>query len=368
MSKYIRFCLVISCLALPLLAQAKDHFVFTATPTFDTNLWRGDIQSKIYTIRNDLKVAIKMQDIEIKTNDGKTIAATAITTAPTNSCVVGTDLAPGASCNIQVVLQPLFKGPFNRWLRVAFNTRQVEILGPKITTTVNCDAPAPRPTPPTPTEPAPTPGPGSLYASTISAYAGVTNTGPSFVNGDVDLWTATIAAFTGFTNSPSPGPGTVNGNTIYYPNTVAEQVRLNAIDYYNSAKALACPAANKLPPGSLGGRSLPPGVYCFDDGDVNLVGALTLAGVDSNSSYTFQVPSSLTAEVGSSVILTGGVVNDNVTWAVTSAATLKTNALFKGIVVADAGVSMQKGATVGRAWALNGPVTLIENVVNPLAN
>jgi hypothetical protein len=97
----------------------------------------------------------------------------------------------------------------------------------------------------------------------------------------------------------------------------------------------------------LNGVNVGPGVYCFTStADLAASGNLTLNGPGL---YIFQVGSSLTANVLSTVTLLGGVDPCNVFWQVTSAATLN-GANFVGNVVAQAGVTLGSGATlVGRA-------------------
>jgi Ice-binding-like/Putative Ig domain len=106
----------------------------------------------------------------------------------------------------------------------------------------------------------------------------------------------------------------------------------------------------------LGGTSLVPGIYSIGAADIAAGTALTLTGAGT---YIFQVASSLTANVGSSVILLGGASACNVFWQVTSAATLN-GASFAGTVVAQAAVTLGVGAALtGRALATSlGAVTM----------
>lgn len=65
-------------------------------------------------------------------------------------------------------------------------------------------------------------------------------------------------------------------------------------------------------------------------------------------------------------VLSGGVTNGNVNWAIGSSATLGTGTAFQGIIDAAASITLNTGASLaGRAWALNGAVTLDSNPVNP---
>lgn len=106
----------------------------------------------------------------------------------------------------------------------------------------------------------------------------------------------------------------------------------------------------------LSGVTVGPGIYCFSStANIEANGIFTL---DGPGTYIFQVGSSLTANVGSSVILDGANPCD-VFWQVTSAATLN-GVTFAGTVVAEAGVSLDVGANLtGRALAgVEGPVTM----------
>lgn len=62
----------------------------------------------------------------------------------------------------------------------------------------------------------------------------------------------------------------------------------------------------------------------------------------------------------------GGISNDNINWAISSSATLETYSTLVGIIDASASVTLNTGATLnGRAWVLNGAVTLDSNAVSP---
>jgi type VI secretion system secreted protein VgrG len=64
------------------------------------------------------------------------------------------------------------------------------------------------------------------------------------------------------------------------------------------------------------------------------------------------------------VVLTGGVLPSNVFWQVGSSATLGTNSIFVGNIMALASITLNTGATLqGRALARNGAVTLDDNTI-----
>ena len=92
-----------------------------------------------------------------------------------------------------------------------------------------------------------------------------------------------------------------------------------------------------------------------------ITGDLTLAG---DGVYIFQMGTGLTVNSNARVLLTGGAKAAKVFWQVGSSATLGTNSVFKGTIMADQSISMATGATLeGRALARIGAVTLDTNVV-----
>ena len=108
----------------------------------------------------------------------------------------------------------------------------------------------------------------------------------------------------------------------------------------------------------LGTLNLPPGTYCFAT-SAQLTGNLTLTG-SATAKWTFQIGSTLTTAVGSTVTLAGGAIPDNVYWAVGSAATLGTNSDFSGNIMSLAAITLNAGATLhGRALAQTAGVDMI---------
>jgi hypothetical protein len=115
----------------------------------------------------------------------------------------------------------------------------------------------------------------------------------------------------------------------------------------------------------LGGQTLAPGVYSFDDSAL-LTGILTLQGNgDPEASWFFQIPSTLTVASAARVVLTNNAAACNVWWQVGSSATIGTSAQFAGNVLATASVTMQTGASNdGILVGLNGAVNLDSNTIS----
>jgi hypothetical protein len=116
--------------------------------------------------------------------------------------------------------------------------------------------------------------------------------------------------------------------------------------------------------GDLAGRTFTAGVYkstssLENSGDVTLD-----AQGNPSAVFIFQIASTLTTGSGSHVILANGASACNIFWQVGSSATLGTNSIFKGNILALTSISITTGVNLeGRALARNGAVTLDTNVI-----
>jgi hypothetical protein len=196
---------------------------------------------------------------------------------------------------------------------------------------------------------------GTACGVGILAGSTVTNTAtPTHVTGDVDVSPGT--AITGFP------PGTITGS-FHAGDATAAKAQVDLTTAYNAAAGAAGGAAL---PGDIGGQTLFPGVYKTSI-SLGITGNLTLdAQGDPNAVWIFQIGSTLKTAAGNSqVILSGGAQAHNVFWQVGSSATLGTNTIFEGTIMAQASITLTTGATLnGRALARTGAVTLDNNQVN----
>ena len=187
----------------------------------------------------------------------------------------------------------------------------------------------------------------------LAATPAVANSGPTAVTGDIGIWPS--ASITGFP------PGTLTG-TEYAGDAVAQTAQGDLTTAYNYA---ASAPGGAILTADIGGQTLAPGVYKTTSAQPSLgiTGDLTLSG---DGVYIFQIVSTLTtAANNSTVILSGGATSQNVFWQVGSSATLGTTTTFEGIIMAQASVSLDTGATLnGSALARTGAVTLLSNPVN----
>jgi hypothetical protein len=188
----------------------------------------------------------------------------------------------------------------------------------------------------------------------------VTNTGPSVVTGDLGVSPGTAVA--GFP------PGQVIG-TVHAGDPVASQAQSDIATAYGFA--IGEPCDQNLSGQNLGGKTLPPGVYCFNS-SAQLTGTLKLdAQGNPNAAWLFQITSSLTTASNSAVVLVNGATpcnNNNVTWQVGSSATVGTGTGFVGNILANTSITFNAGAnSTGSLYAHTGAVTMDSNDVSTCA-
>jgi hypothetical protein len=199
-----------------------------------------------------------------------------------------------------------------------------------------------------------------LTAGNFKVLAGstVTNTGLTTITGG-DLGLSPGTSVTGFPPGVLIAPA-----VMHVADPTAAQAQLDLTAAYNYAAGIVLPAPQVLP-GDLTGLTLAEGTYktSSSTGILTVGGILTLTG-NSSSVFVFQIGSTLTTLSTTQVVLTGGVLPSNVFWQVGSSATLGTNSIFVGNIMALASITLNTGATLqGRALARNGAVTLDDNTI-----
>jgi hypothetical protein len=198
---------------------------------------------------------------------------------------------------------------------------------------------------------------GTAKSFAVLAASTITNTGAATaIVGDLGIWAGT--AYTGLT------PGQVTG-TIHPGDAVAMQAQADLTTAYNNLAGRPC--QHTMTGVDLGGKTLPPGVYCFAASAAQSVGDLTLDGQgDPNAVWIFQIGSTLTisASLSTTVINSGSACN--VYWQVGSSATINGGAQLKGNVLVQASVSLLTGANVspGRVLAQTAAVTMQSNAIS----
>jgi hypothetical protein len=188
----------------------------------------------------------------------------------------------------------------------------------------------------------------------FSVLAGttVTNTGSTVVSEDVGVAPGT--AVTGF-------PPGLAGGAIHLADGAAALAQASLTAAYIDA---AGRSGSTSVAGDLVGQTLTAGVYkstssLANSGDVTLD-----AQGNPDAVFIFQIASTLTTGSGSHIVLANGAKACNVFWQVGSSATLGTNSVFKGNILALTSITITTGVNLeGRALARNGAVTLDTDVI-----
>jgi hypothetical protein len=197
-------------------------------------------------------------------------------------------------------------------------------------------------------------GPAVVVLGTTTTFAvlaqdSVVSTGSTVITGDVGVSPGTT--LTGFP------PGTSSG-TVQLGNPAAATAEADLVIAINDVTARSTTVLT-LPGNDLGGMTLSPGLYDTAN-PLTLTGTLTLNALGNpDAVFIIRTAADLTTASGSRVELTGGAQAKNVIWLVGTTATLGSNSIFQGTILANQSITLNSGAQLnGRALSRTGAVTL----------
>ena len=201
---------------------------------------------------------------------------------------------------------------------------------------------------------------GSAALFAVFSGATVTNaTGTlTTITGDVGTYPSNTAL--------GPTPPVVVG-AEHLGDTVAQIAAMDIQTAYDRLIPGNLPCGTQLTGLDLGGKTLVPGVYCFSS-SAGMTGTLTLdAQNNPNATWVFQVGSALTTAAGARVVVINGTAGQacNAFWQISSSATLGTNSVFGGNILAQAAVTVTTGTSIlGRTFGLTAKVSTDTNVIS----
>ena len=191
----------------------------------------------------------------------------------------------------------------------------------------------------------------------VLAGAGITVAAPvnsTVITGDIGTFPTTTIS----------GLGNVVLNGVNHAGDgVTQQAKIDLVSTYGDAVGRTPDVIFPLVH-NIGGLTFESGVYKAPS-SLAITGVVTLDGLgDPNAVWIFQMFSTLTTASSSKVNLINGAQASNVFWQVGSSATIGTSTDFKGTIIALDSITLTNSATIaGRALALNGAVTMDNNIV-----
>lgn len=204
----------------------------------------------------------------------------------------------------------------------------------------------------------------------ILAKSGISDVPPSMITGDVGVSPSAATSITGFAL-------TADASNVF---ATSEQVtgRVYAADYEPPTPATMttavadmelaftdaagrAPDVTELGAGDIGGMTLAPGVYKWGTG-LLIPTDVTLEGGASDV-WIFQIAQDLTVATGTSVVLTGGALPENVYWQVAGLVELGSTAHAQGVVLTQTSITLGTGASIDGRLMAQTAVSLDGNTV-----
>lgn len=120
--------------------------------------------------------------------------------------------------------------------------------------------------------------------------------------------------------------------------------------------------------GNISGLNLVPGLYKWNTGVLIDNTGITITG-GANDVWIFQISGDLTVQDNAIITLNGGAQAKNIFWQAAGGTSVAIGSAvqFKGIVLADAGITLTAGSTVDGRLLGDAAITLITNTITPPA-
>lgn len=219
-------------------------------------------------------------------------------------------------------------------------------------------------------------GPAPVVLGTAGTYAilaksATSNVPTSAITGNIGLSPAAASFLTGFAlNLPAGGAfstsAQVTGNVYASNYAVPTPTNLTTAigdmqTAYVDAAGRPTPDHTELASGSLGGLTLPAGLYKWSS-TVTISKNVTLNG-GPNDVWIFQIAGGVTQASGARVVLTGGALAQNVFWQVAGIVSIGTTAHMEGEIMSQTAITLNTGASVNGRLLAQTAVTLAGNAI-----
>ena len=130
---------------------------------------------------------------------------------------------------------------------------------------------------------------------------------------------------------------------------------------YTNAAGRINPDFLNLGAGSIGGKTLTPGLYTWTS-TLNIPTDITISG-NSTDVWIFQVAGNLNMSSAVRITLAGGAQAKNIFWQTAGSVTLGTTSHFEGNILSQTGINLKTGASINGRMLAQTAVTLQMNTV-----
>jgi uncharacterized protein YjdB len=211
----------------------------------------------------------------------------------------------------------------------------------------------------------------SADSFTILAKTGVSTASLSVVTGNIGVSPSPASYITGFSlimdasneySTSSQVVGMIYAANYTLPTPTMLTAAISDMETAYTDAAGRAPSFTELYAGDLSGQTLTTGVYKFGT-DVLINTNVTLSGT-STDVIIFQIAGSITQAASVQVILTGGILAENIFWQVAGDVAIGANAHFEGTILCMTSIALNTGASYNGKLFSQTAVTLDGNDIN----
>ena len=211
----------------------------------------------------------------------------------------------------------------------------------------------------------------SADSFTILAKTGVSTASLSLITGNIGVSPSPASYITGFSlimdasneySTSSQVVGMIYAANYTLPTPTMLTAAISDMETAYTDAAGRAPSFTELYAGDLSGQTLTAGVYKFGT-DVLINTNVTLSG-SSTDVIIFQIAGSITQAASVQVILTGGILAENIFWQVAGDVAIGANAHFEGTILCMTSIALNTGASYNGKLFSQTAVTLDGNDIN----
>jgi hypothetical protein len=212
---------------------------------------------------------------------------------------------------------------------------------------------------------------GSAVNYVILAKTAASNVPTSAITGSIGVSPAAASSITGLSlilpaggssSTSAQVTGSIFASDYAVPTPATLTTAISDMETaYTNAAGRPTPDHTELASGSIGGLTLPAGLYKWTN-TVTIPTNVILTG-GPNDVWIFQIAGGLTQAAAARVVLAGGALPANIYWQVASGVNIGTTAHMVGQVMSQTAITLGTGATMNGRLLAQTAVTLAGNTV-----